>query len=293
MKKPKRKIYRSAAPPLKGYENCPAVINGKNVNDDVQYGELFREYRRTGSPEFRKQLLAAAIPYVIAVTKKYSHLGSREDLIGYGFEGLVKFFDKKFDPDTMNFRSYAGWHIQRAILENVEKDKMMGLSEDALKKSGWIKNAGEEFYKNHGRNPTTRELAKLTYLPEWKIEELAGCSEPLSLNFAYHDKESKERSLMDKVSDSTSPSPLEVLSSKDITESDKILAWRFLDSATLIPRDREMVMKRFGLNGYNHSMTQQELADEYGLTRARVGQILGRANKKMKAAAVGYEWIPE
>lgn len=62
--------------------------------------------------------------------------------------------------------------------------------------------------------------------------------------------------------------------------------WRLLDVSNLTPRERAVVMLRFGLDGSHEWRTLAEVARQLGCSREYCRQVVQRALRKLRKAGV-------
>ena len=86
----------------------------------------------------------------------------------------------------------------------------------------------------------------------------------------------EDRSLLDAIPDENNPDPSDLLQDEDINE--KIGLWL----SQLTDKQRTVVERRFGLNGYERA-TLEQVGNEIGVTRERVRQIQLDALKNLRA----------
>ena len=84
-----------------------------------------------------------------------------------------------------------------------------------------------------------------------------------------------DKTLLDTLTDDRPTDPCELLQDDDLSQS--IDQWL----SELTDKQREVVVRRFGLRGYE-SCTLEEVGQEIGLTRERVRQIQVEALKRLR-----------
>ena len=102
----------------------------------------------------------------------------------------------------------------------------------------------------------------------------------VSLNDAIgHDKEGNEINLIDVIKDKN-VDLFETLDLKNNINLLKKLIYEVLNCSSLNKREKEIIIKRYGLNN-TKDMTQKEIADELKISRSYVSRIEKRALTKM------------
>ena len=96
------------------------------------------------------------------------------------------------------------------------------------------------------------------------------------------DKEGNEISLIDIIEYEDEDVAERVTMQENISRLDRII------SDTLTPREKDIIILRYGLNG-EEEKTQREIAAKYGISRSYVSRIEKNALNKLKKS---YEKLP-
>ena len=127
-----------------------------------------------------------------------------------------------------------------------------------------------------GRRPTPEEIADV--LGEKEVRRIRRLSkigqQALSLNVALGEHEDSE--LLNVIKDDTRPSVFQQLQRKFLEN----YIQQVMDMV-LTPREKEVVIRRFGLHNCI-PQTLQDIAGDLGVSRERVRQIEGRAFRKLR-----------
>jgi RNA polymerase primary sigma factor len=129
-----------------------------------------------------------------------------------------------------------------------------------------------------GRRPTMEELAKGLGVTLAKVKEiLAANRQPLSLDTPYGEDE--DNSLAELVEDENSTPP-EISTEANLMSQDVrgVLS-------TLTPREREVLILRFGLND-GQQRTLEQVGKLVGITRERTRQIELKALRALRQSSV-------
>src|SRR5215212_7049799 len=124
--------------------------------------ELWKQYRATGDGQLRDRLIMTFAPLVkYIVYRKIRELPARcevEDFISCGLEALIASIDR-YDPDKgSTLEQYAWTRIHGAVLDELRRQDWAPRSLRRWERD--IARAKERFSTNHGRQPTTEELAE-------------------------------------------------------------------------------------------------------------------------------------
>src|SRR5437764_8093249 len=124
--------------------------------------ELWQAYKRSGNQRVRDRLVLTFAPMVkYIVYKKAREIPARcevEDFISCGLEALIRSIDG-CDPNKGATREQFAWtRIHGAVLDELRRNDWAPRSLRRWERD--IARARERFTSNHGRQPTTEELAE-------------------------------------------------------------------------------------------------------------------------------------
>ena len=132
--------------------------------------------------------------------------------------------------------------------------------------------------KQYGRKPTVFEISAASFFSPEKVREILLIEQtyiqPVSLNRKINAADDDSAETIDLVA-STIPSPHEIIAEKAQNKYLYSLLRKYL-----LPMDFIVIYYRFGLNG-DQSLTLEEIAKKYGITRERVRQREARALKRL------------
>ncbi len=225
--------------------------------------------------EARDQLVKSNLRFVVSVAKQYQHRGlGLTDLIDEGNIGLLRAADK-FDPTRgFKFISYAVWWIRQSILQALaEKSRTIRLplnQVDALTK---ISNQVNDFEQKHQRQPTAQEIAEMTNISEEKVSSsLTANQKTASLDAPIG--EDGDGSLSDIMAEQDDPTDKEVMQESATSDIHSVLC------KALKPREMEILCEGYGLGCRERGLS--EIAEQTGLSRERVRQIMVRSLDKVR-----------
>ena len=226
--------------------------------------------------EAERVLVRANLRLVVSIAKRYRNRGVPFlDLIQEGNAGLMK-AAAKFDPDRgVRFSTFATWWIRqgvaRAVAEQSRTVRVPGHAFDAMSK---VREASARIFRQAGREPSLEEVARASHL------SIAEASRSIRL---LRPSISLDRPLED-ADDSAFAGALEDHSSMR-PEDDAMRLFLREDVTSVIshlyPREREVVVRRFGLDRRNAG-TLEEIGRALRLTRERVRQIEASALCKLR-----------
>jgi RNA polymerase primary sigma factor len=124
------------------------------------------------------------------------------------------------------------------------------------------------------REPSTQEVAEVIGLtPEEITDSLRISGRHVSVDAPF--SQGEEGSLLDVLSDINESNPESSMMAESLVKE----VQRAL--ATLTIREADVISLYFGLNN-KHSMTLEEIADKFNLTRERVRQIKEKATRRLR-----------
>jgi RNA polymerase primary sigma factor len=234
------------------------------------------EPQRSGArdQEAEAALVHSSLYLVIVIAQRFHGCELPvEDLIGEGNYGLMRAV-KAFNPDRGEpFPSYAAAWISRAMQEALFKAALVPRD----RASDWnvrrIRDAVVRLERVAGRYLCGDEIAEACGLP---IEEVAEVmSDPGFVSLESRVKSGGRHVLLEILADHTAdPTDAAVHVWEQTTCVKAVLK-------SLLAREAHFIRLYFGLSG-DEPKTMQEIADGEGLTRARIGQVLRGALKRLR-----------
>ena len=235
---------------------------------------------RAGDFAARQTLIERNLRLVVSLARHYVHRGlALPDLVEEGNLGLIHALTK-FDPERgFRFSTYATWWIRQAIERAVvSQSRTIRLPAHVVKEMNVVLRAMRHLESHapaEGREATLDDVAHLLGKSVDEIERLLRYREqPVSLDAPL--PADGTLTVGDSVADESAASPELLLHVSAIERY--VGEWL----ADLTPRQRQVIERRYGLNGHD-VVTLDELAGEMGVTRERVRQIQAEAIDKLRA----------
>jgi RNA polymerase sigma factor for flagellar operon FliA len=239
----------------------------KDIVDDASdvIGELWTQYKTSGSQETRERLILHYSPLVKFVAGRVAaglpQNIEQTDLVSYGIFGLIDAIDK-FDPDRgFKFETYAISRIKGAIIDELRSIDWVPRSVRAKARS--IERAYSKLENELKRTPEDKEVAVELGMTE---DELASVMSQISFVGLVALDEllaagSDRAALGDTIAD-TANDPVAAFETEEMRQ---VLA----DAINRMPDRERLVLTLY----YYEGLTLAEIGQVLGVTESRVCQI--------------------
>src|SRR5690606_3874975 len=198
-----------------------------------------------GDEAARKRMIESNLCLVVKIARRYINRGlPLLDLIEEGNLGLIHAVEK-FDPERgFRFSTYATWWIRQTMERAImNQTRTIRLPIHVIKEINIYLRAARQLAQKLDREPTAEEIAAMLEKPIEDVKRMLGLNERIASVDVPLGRDG-DRLLLDSIPDENNADPSRQLQDEDL--HNVLEKWL----GRLTGKQREVVERRFGLNGH-------------------------------------------
>jgi len=228
--------------------------------------KLWKAYKFDGDQNAKDEIIKECIPLVKASANRLATYASAshdvEDLVSAGIIGLLDAVEKYNPTKGASLKTYAGWRIRGAILDEIRT--LDWVPRSVREKAKKLERTYAKLEQNMLRTPSESEIAKelgISLNEFHKMLSEVSCTAMLMLNEICKDREDED-AIRNYIEDPKSANPIDKLTHE---ETKSILA----DAIGSLPEQERLTITLY----YYEELTMKEVGSILSVSESRICQI--------------------
>lgn len=270
------------------------------IREQADWERLFREYHHGNRKQARDELVYRNIKLVLSIAFKHTGRGlPLLDCLQEGVIGLMEAIEKYEIERGYKFSTYATWWVRQAItraISDIGTSRAFRVPVHYQESVARVQAALSKHWKAHGEWPNNYQVfklvrasgtesgAKITLAEVAQVMKFIQSGRTISLDSPIGGEDSTV-SMGDRISDPQAKTETIVEARRLLPRYQEALGRIERSINALPPRYKMILLLRFGFGEFD-TMTLEEVAERYDLTRERIRQLEVDAFTQLETAGI-------